>query len=424
MRALQLLPIASLSVVLSLAACGSDPTAAIPPSFSLVDEGGNATSTVRWNEFARALIVTAKPNQQEALRALTYLSLAQHQSLIPAAHPTTIGDVQLPNESVYQPPTLIEGPIGGSAPRTRTAIHGAIAGASAKVLTALFPAHAAAVDAELAAERGRAADAGENMNEFDRGVAKGSVVGERVAVAAAADGYNLQWTGEVPTGVGVWFSSIGKPPALPLFGKVRTFYMTSGDQFRAPPPPAFGSQAFNAALAEIRTFSDTRTQAQDSIAKFWAMATGTLAAGYWNEVAVALIAKYHLTEVRAAHVLALMNTAAMDGNIACHDTKYTYWVMRPSQADPSIKTAIGLPNHPSYPSNHSCLSGTAAIILGEQFPAERAEMERQSAEATLSRYYAGLHYRFDGEAGLAIARQVGALAIARDRSLNGRLELR
>ena len=62
-------------------ACASEPTAAVALSASR-SAAGRAESTVRWNEFARALIVKAKPNQQEALRALAYLSLAQHQAAL------------------------------------------------------------------------------------------------------------------------------------------------------------------------------------------------------------------------------------------------------------------------------------------------------------------------------------------------------
>ena len=35
-------------------------------------------------------------------------------------------------------------------------------------------------------------------------------------------------------------------------------------------------------------------------------------------------------------------------------------------------------------------------------------------EASVSRVYAGLHYRFDGEAGLALGRSVAALALSTD----------
>ena len=109
--------------------------------------------------------------------------------------------------------------------------------------------------------------------------------------------------------------------------------------------------------------------------------------------------------------LALVNTAAMDGLIACHDAKYAYWTPRPSQVDPSIKPIVGLPNHPSYPSNHSGLSRAAALVLAHFFPSERPRLEATATEAGLSRIYAGIHYRFDVDAGDQIGTRVAAAAI-------------
>jgi hypothetical protein len=291
------------------------------------------------------------------------------------------------------------------------------------VLAFIFPSQRTAVDAELQASAERSGARGDSRADYSAGSKIGATVAEKVVASAATDNFAAAWNGTVPTGPGIWFSSVGKPPLLPALGQMRPFFMAKGDQFRAPPPPAFGSPSYKAALAEIRAFTDGRTAEQDSIAKFWAMATGTLVAGYWNEVASRYIEQYRLNPARAAHALALMNLAAMDGNIACHDTKYVYWMIRPSQADPNIALAIGLPNHPSYPSNHACLSGAAALVLADVFPAEQKEMERQMEEATVSRYYAGLHYRFDGEAGLTIARSVAGLAITRDRQLHGELPI-
>ncbi len=129
-----------------------------------------------------------------------------------------------------------------------------------------------------------------------------------------------------------------------------------------------------------------------------------------------------MSEREAAHAFALMNMATMDANIACHDAKYTYWFIRPSQADPGIKLiqadvtgiAVGLPNHPSYPSNHACVSGAAANILGHIFPSDKSHLASLAQEAAISRLYAGIHYRFDKDAGLKIARQVADLAIKLD----------
>jgi len=382
----------------------------------------------RWNAFARSLIVSAKPNQQEALRALAYLSLAQHEASIEASRPDLSAPAGTGGSHSSAPSTeILQTEVEVSAPGhlDRAAqLRGAIAGASAEILAEMFKTSGQAVAAALQAEALASAAAGEVMAQYEAGLAEGRRVGARIVAAARTDNFDAVWDGVIPSGQGAWFSSIGRPPLLPALGKMQPFFMRTGADFRPGPPPAIGSNAYNAALAEIVAFSDHRTAAQDSSAKFWAMATGPLVAGYWNEVATALIAKYNLNEMRAAHVLALMNTAAMDGNIACHDAKYVYWLIRPSQADPNIKPAIGLPNHPSYPSNHACLSGTAALILANEFPAERAQLERQANDATESRYYAGLHYRFDGDAGLGIARNVAALALRVDRDLEGRLTLR
>jgi membrane-associated phospholipid phosphatase len=195
---------------------------------------------------------------------------------------------------------------------------------------------------------------------------------------------------------------------------MRPFFLTSGNQFRPPAPPDCDSPEFRAALAEIRHFSDTRTPEQLAIAQYWAGTTGSLVAGLWNEKVSGLITQHHLNERRAAHALALTNMAAMDANIACHDGKYAYWFIRPFQADPAITTPIGRPNHPSYPSNHACVSGTFAYVLGALLPGERDQLAAQADQAAESRLYAGIHYRFDKDAGLEIARRVTGVALLHD----------
>jgi membrane-associated phospholipid phosphatase len=46
------------------------------------------------------------------------------------------------------------------------------------------------------------------------------------------------------------------------------------------------------------------------------------------------------------------------------------------------------------------------------FPEDRSRLEAVALEASLSRLYAGIHYRFDFVAGLALGRNVAALATA------------
>jgi len=84
----------------------------------------------------------------------------------------------------------------------------------------------------------------------------------------------------------------------------------------------------------------------------------------------------------------------------------------PIQADRGISLVVTLPNHPSYPSAHQCITAAFMSVLMDAFPSERPPLEEFIATAGLSRIYAGLHYRFDVEAGEAIGRRVAALAVA------------
>ena len=113
----------------------------------------------------------------------------------------------------------------------------------------------------------------------------------------------------------------------------------------------------------------------------------------------------------AARILALMHMVAVDAFIACHDAKYTYWVPRPTQVDPGIRLAIGIPNHPSYPSNHACISGSIGLVLDGYFPDQGGRYFAMGRQAGESRVYAGIHYRFDLDAGFGIARKLSAKAL-------------
>jgi membrane-associated phospholipid phosphatase len=195
--------------------------------------------------------------------------------------------------------------------------------------------------------------------------------------------------------------------------------MTSADQFRPGPPPAFGGAAFNAALAEIRQLSDTRTPRQTEIAAYWALSNGTpTTAGFWLDVASQGIAEHGLSEREATHLYALLSATMFDAQIGCWDAKLTYWLIRPWKADLAISVvaAVGKPNHPSYPSGHSCLSASGAEVLKLFFPEKSAQLDAMVIEAGLSRMYGGIHYRFDIDAGQTLGRSVGQFTIAADAS--------
>ena len=367
--------VAAVGLAIAVAAC-SEPTASsrIPAQAQLsAVKFWEAGSSVAWNKTARDLIAArggGTPLTQT--RILTYLSVAQYNAIIAAEDAKDRGDHPSPAA--------------------------AAAGASLVVLKSFFPLDGALLDQTLANQKAEAQWPGEQTKDVAAGETVGRTVGAAVVAYAATDRTNLTPPPANPGGAGKW---TGTNSAVGLYG-ARTFALESGDQFRPGPPPAFGSPEFNAALQEIRALSDGLTPTQLALAQFW----NPNGPAYLNGVASEMIVAHHKSEREAARVFALANMAGFDVLNACFDAKLAYYLIRPSQADPAIKLPIGLPNHPSYPSGHSCITAAYATVLSSVFPNESDRLQAMVVEAGLSRMYGGLHYRFDCEVGQELGRQV------------------
>ena len=371
------------TAALAAVACSEPTTSPAPvaaPSMAAV-KFWEAGSSVAWNKTARDLIALRGPSMPAIAspagqaRVLTYLSVAQYNAIIAAEDAKDGGDHASPAA--------------------------AAAGASLVVLKSLFPnpVDAAMLDAKLASQRAQEPWPGAQNENFAAGEAIGRAIGAQVVAHAATDGVNLTPApANHPTGAGTW---TGSNPILANYG-ARRFALTSPDQFRPAPPPAFTSEEYKAALAEVRTWSDNLTLVQLTIAQTWA----PRGAAYMNGIAAGMIVSHHNSEREAARVFALANMANFDVLNACFDAKFAYWFIRPSQADNQIKLPIGLPNHPSYPSGHSCSTASFATVLSNAFPDESEVLAGMVTEAGLSRNYAGLHYRFDCEVGQQLGRDV------------------
>jgi hypothetical protein len=375
---------------LFVAACGDGPNAptggAKAASSSRLDVSHGASgppSTLQWNAEAIRLAGRHLLRAPVANRAYMLLSVAEARALDALGNHDTDSGVA-----------------------SRTA---ALGGAAVTVLTYLFPTDQAELEGMLAALQATAP----NAAHFDAAVASGRAVGQRLVDDAKTDGSDAVVVPVIPVGPGFW-TATGGAVVTPQWPFVRPMLMTSGSQFRPGPPPAFGSPVFLAALQRVRNFSDTRTAEQLAIVNFWVdpLEVGNHGA-HWNRIAVGLIVRDHLNEERAVYVLEGMNLALSDASIACMDAKYTYWYIRPYQADPLITTPVGQPAHPSYPSLHSCQAGAAVGVLEHEFPGDAASLEAMLAEMNLSRELAGIHYWFDTQTGAAVGRQVANLANAR-----------
>jgi membrane-associated phospholipid phosphatase len=355
-----------------------------------------------WQHTAVSLVAQAAFNPQTASRAYALLGVAQYLAVQRA-----------------------EGAAGGGRRRLESD-RGAVAGASVVVLSYLFPGQAQALEDLVVAQA--QAGPGDQHPAFAAAEAIGRTVGGEIVTRAQTDGFNQPFTGSIPSGPGLWISNTNPPTMVAgQLPKVTPWFLTSADQFRPGPPPAFGSAEFQAALGEIRGISDTRTAEQTQIAAYWAMNPGTpTPPGFWLGVATDGVREHGLSEREATHVYALLSAAVFDALIGCWDAKETYWFIRPWQADSAITVvpAVGKPNHPSYPSGHACVSRSAAAVLATFFPEEQADLDAIAMEAGLSRLYAGIHYRFDIVAGAQLGRSVAALAIAADASGNSVLTSR
>ena len=118
-----------------------------------------------------------------------------------------------------------------------------------------------------------------------------------------------------------------------------------------------------------------------------------------------------LTSFPGFRVLALMNVAIADAEIAAWDAKYYYNRTRPSQADRALVTQIPTPDSPSYPSEHAAAAGAAAAVLSYLFPNNAAAFSSMAQQAGASFVYAGLQYPSDVIAGLALGQAVAARVI-------------
>ena len=284
------------------------------------------------------------------------------------------------------------------------------AGAASEVLAYLYPDHADDF-------RAKALEASEAFLwagvQYRSDVEAGLELGRQVAALAIAraqtDNSGAQWDGSMPTGPGYW---TGQNPIVPMGGAWKPWALDSGAQFRPDPPYAFDSPEMAAQMDEIRTFQ--RTPRTNSLALFWEYgAGGSRNFWYWNDQLTRKLLEYRLdgNAPRAARAYALESLAYTDSFIACWDAKYTYWAIRPSQLDPTFQTLFANPNHPRYPSAHSCLSGAAAEILGYLFPRESAEFHTIAEVAGESRLWAGIHIRQDIEVGLGLGYSVAGKVI-------------
>lgn len=293
--------------------------------------------------------------------------------------------------------------------------HAAAGAAAAEVLSYLFPGEDTAGYHAMAREAGQAriVAGAAYPSDVEAGSAIGRAVAARVIDGARADGSAELWQGTSPSGAGIWKPTPSKFVRIPFdasAGQWRTWVIPSGAAFRPPPPPPLGSPVFAQNIAELRSLATTRTAKQTDVARYWATDAPSV---IWEKYMLEEIAQRDFGPVRAARAQALASVAMYDAFIACWDGKYHYWLERPVSADSTLQPVFPTPPFPSYPSGHSTVSAAAAEVFAMLFPDAAAAYLARSSDASVSRVYAVVHYRFDVEAGEALGTRVGRSVVER-----------
>jgi hypothetical protein len=199
-----------------------------------------------------------------------------------------------------------------------------------------------------------------------------------------------------------------------LAGTWKTWVIASGTEFLAEPPFACGSTEDLKDLEDVYQLSLARTAEQIAIARKWGEPPPVSWNRFLNERRVT---RRGSNELASARAYAFLNVAIYDAFVVCWNSKYAHWMARPFMRlggrSPAFATVIPTPPHPSYPSGHSTVSAAAALIMGELFPDEKDFFLAQAEEAAVSRFYAGIHYNHDDNAGLGLGRRVGAKILPR-----------
>jgi membrane-associated phospholipid phosphatase len=355
----------------------------------------------RWQQIAMANSgLTSFPG----FRALALLNVAIADAEVAAWDAKYYYNRPRPSQADRKLTTRIPTPDSPSYPSE----HAAAAGAAAAVLSYLFPGNAQAFSS-MAQQAGKAfINAGvQYPSDVTAGLALGQAVAARVIQRAQTDGSDAPWTGSIPGGPGKW---TGVNPVLPQMANWQTWVLSAGSQLRPGPPPDYNSPQMAAQVAQVKNFS--RTTASNTAVYHWASA---FVYKLWGDIFDQKVFEYGLAAnpPRAARAYALSSVAQYDALIACWDSKYTYWEMRPFQLDPTITTVVPNPNFPGYVAAHATLSEASATILDYLFPQDASYFNAQAQEAASSRVWGGIHLPIDIEVGMQLGTAVATLVVQR-----------
>lgn len=320
----------------------------------------------------------------------------------------------------------------------------AVAQAAHDVLVAINPSASAAYDAALERHLGQRPSA-----FVRRGAETGARVAQEILAWRSNDGWIVSQAPAYsePALPGRWQPTppANAPAAFTYLQQAAPMATLSATQFLPVPPPSLTSARYAADLNEVKQLgaaaSASRTDEQTTVARLWSgVATTTGFFAVWNHVTADVVQARGLSLVEAARLFALVNVSIHDALQTAHASKFVYGLWRPVTAiraadtdlnpetdpDATWLPLVPTPPYPPYAGNLAAIGASAARAL--QLATGANEMavavtwkqtgglpditrhfngfSEAADEEAMARIYAGVHYRFDQEAGQAVGRAV------------------
>jgi len=292
---------------------------------------------------------------------------------------------------------------------------------------------------------------------IDSSVSYGRAVGNFILAWAGKDGYlqRNSYVGYIVTKQpGRW---VPTPPdymdAVEVNWKtLRPFLLDSASQFRPDPPIKYDTTKGSA-------FYDQCYQVYDAVANpkigdsatawYWDDNPNTSVTdghityfqqknsppGHWIHIACSVAQKEKYDVLKTASLLSQTAIALFDAFISCWEAKYYYNYVRPETfinryIDKNWVPLIQTPPFPEYPSGHSTISSSAAVVLtrfagdsyafidSSEVPYGRPvrvfkSFYEASDQASISRMYGGIHFLNALNAGRSMGRAIGNFVVTK-----------
>jgi hypothetical protein len=305
----------------------------------------------------------------------------------------------------------------------------AAAAAACTVLQGLFPNRSPQYQTDCAPyQAGSAADAA-----TAQGIALGIEVGQKMLAERADDGRDGVPDYVPGGGVGDFVPAAPGNPIWHFAQYMRAFTLASPAQFRAEGPPALTSARYAEAFDEVKEFGRAGGAAlspeQQEAARFHTENPNL----FWPRASRAFMNQSSL--LANARLAAMLQVSIGDAILGCFDSKYFFDAWRPRTAIPAAAVDgnratiadagwtpfAASPNHPEYPSGHTCIAGAIGEVVKSHYRTPRVSFTWTSAVTGTARHYdsvhemireikaarvhGGMHFRFANDDGATLGRR-------------------